>query len=51
MAFVDKLEKLTDAQVHELLRREGTDELCALNEFASRRLRDLIQREIRNTDD
>lgn len=42
---------MTEEGIHCALRAESTDELCALNEFASRRLRDIIQREIRNTDD
>ncbi len=50
LLFVSQLERMTDAEIHALLRVESTDELCALNEFASRRLRDIIQREIRNTD-
>jgi hypothetical protein len=50
-AFVHVLEAMSADAVHESLRKLSTDDLCALNEHASRRLRDMIQREIRNTDD
>lgn len=49
--FIADLEGKPAEEVHALLRLETCDELCALNGMASRRLRDLIQREIRNTDD
>ena len=49
--LVARLEKLTEEEIHLILRNESTNELCALNGLASRELQYIIQREIRRTDD
>jgi hypothetical protein len=50
-AFVRSLELMDAENRHAELREESTDELCRMNELASRGLKLDIQREIRNTDD
>ncbi len=50
-ALIQLLEVSSEEKVHEILRNETNDELCALNGLAGRRTSDLIQRELRNTDD
>ncbi len=49
-AYVAKLETLPEDEVQTQLKMIGMDDLCTMNGFASRRLRELIQREMRNTD-
>lgn len=49
-AFVAKLEELPEDEVFAQLRMISMDDLCVMNGFASTRLRNLIQREMRNTD-
>lgn len=49
--FVRDLEKTPECDLHEILREYSTDILCEMNGMASAHLRNIIQREIRCTDD